>query len=335
MGAIDLSLADSSQLHEKTSREGFIENPAQRRLKRLVLGALTPLEVERAQDKDRIRRAISSGRDPETTGIKQPLHELRSAVHRHKSTKDLDPLIDKIEREYNELRDRMLRAGMSGMGLTIVFHEVEQGVRALQTLVEKGADRPMIQQRVTELAGILEGFTVLLRKGTREQNSLRKLVSRVRDINSARFRKHGVRLDCPALQDEAPDQNSWFVFGLALGALNNLLDNAFYWLQVRWPNDPEHSDRRAIHICISTDLAEGPAIIVADTGTGFVDEPGTLVKPFFSRRPEGMGVGLYYADLVMQLSGGSLAFPDARVAAVPREFDGAVVALVFPPESSN
>lgn len=336
VGAIDLSLADSWQLHEKTSREGFIENSAQRRLKRLVLGALTPLEVERAQDKDRIRRAISSGRDPETTGIKQPLRDLRAALRRHKSPEELEPLIDKVEREYNELRDRMLRAGMSGMGLTIVFHEVEQGVRALQNLVAEGADRSMIRQRVTELAGILEGFTVLLRKGTRKRNSLRDLVARVLDINSARFRKHGVRLDCPALQDDGSDKNSLFVFGLALGALNNLLDNAFYWLEVRWPKDAEHSDQRAIHISISTDLAEGPAIIVADTGTGFVDEPGTLVKPFFSRRPEGMGIGLYYADLVMQLSGGCLAFPDdAEGAGVPREFDGAAIALVFAPENSK
>ena len=333
VGAIDLSLADSSQLHEKTSREGFIENSAQHRLKRLVLGALTPLEVERAQDKDRIRKAISSGRDPETTGIKRPLRDLRTALRRHKSPDELDRIIDKVEREYNELRDRMLRAGMSGMGLTIVFHEVEQGIRALQTLVERGADRSIIKRRVAELAGTLEGFTVLLRKGTRKRNSLRTLVDRVRGINSGRFRKHHVRLDCPPLQDQGQDETSWFVFGLALGALNNLLDNAFYWLRVRWPDDAEHSDRRAIHISINTDLAEGPAIVVADTGTGFADDPGTLVKPFFSRRPEGMGIGLYYSDLVMQLSGGCLAFPNGSDASIPPEFDGAVLALVFPPEN--
>ena len=45
-----------------------------------------------------------------------------------------------------------------------------------------------------------------------------------------------------------------------------------------------------------------------------------------------MGIGLYYASLVMELGDGHLAFPDAREADVPEEFDGAVVALVFPKE---
>ena len=124
------------------------------------------------------------------------------------------------------------------------------------------------------------------------------------------------------------------MFGLTLGALNNLLDNAFYWLKVRWPEDTDLANRR-IFIDINLDLAEGPAIVVADTGTGFTDEPEELIRPFFSRRPEGMGVGLYYANLVMELGDGRLAFPDASEAEVPDDFDGAVSALVFPKGGSS
>jgi nitrogen fixation/metabolism regulation signal transduction histidine kinase len=78
-----------------------------------------------------------------------------------------------------------------------------------------------------------------------------------------------------------------------------------------------------------SDLLGSPAIIVADNGPGFSDEPDTLIRPFFSRRPDGMGLGLYYANLVMELNGGRLAFPDAEEAEIPAEFDGAVVALLF------
>jgi hypothetical protein len=42
-----------------------------------------------------------------------------------------------------------------------------------------------------------------------------------------------------------------------------------------------------------------------------------------------MGIGLYYANLVMELNGGRLAFPDREEAGVPPEFDGAVIALIF------
>ena len=357
VGAIELSLANSQDLKEKTNREGFVENLALRGLKQIVLGALTPLEVERKKDKDNIRKLTSGGRDPETKRIRQPLQQLRAAARRRNVGDEFEPLIDKVERDYDELRDSMLRAGLSGVGLAIVFHEVEHGVRALCDLIDAGGEYEAIRSRARELAGILEGFADLLRKGKRRPNSLNNLLRRVRDINRVRFRKHRVRLVCPALEDDASDVRSSFVFGLALGALNNLLDNAFYWLQVRWPEGdidppPEHEGTkreaevrwpeenarppgRAIHLSINLDLAAGPAIVIADTGPGLVDAPDELVRPFFSRRPEGMGLGLYYANLVMELGDGRLAFPDAGEADVPEEFNGAMLALIFPQENED
>ena len=335
VGAIELSLESSPDLKEKTNREGFVENPALGRLKRIVLGALTPLEVEREKDKDNIRKVTSGGRDPETRRIRQPLQKLRVAARRRKVDDELEPLIDKVERDYDELRNSMLQAGLSGVGLAIVFHEVEHGVRGLCDLIDAGGGREAIRTRARELAGILEGFADLLRKGKRRPNSLKSLIRRVRDINRVRFRKHGVRLMCPALEDSAPDVRSSFVFGLVLGALNNLLDNAFYWLRVRWPEENVDPPGRAIHLSINLDLADGPAIVVADTGPGLLDTPDELIRPFFSRRPEGMGLGLYYANLVMELGDGRLAFPDAGEADVPEEFNGAVLALIFPQEKEE
>ena len=335
VGAIELSLEGSPDLREKTNREGFVENPAFGRLKRIVLGALTPLEVERERDKNNIRKITSGGRDPETKRIRQPLQQLRAVARRRKVDDELEPLIDKVERDYDDLRNSMLRAGLSGVGLAIVFHEVEHGVRGLCDLIDAGGEPKAIRSRARELAGILEGFADLLRKGKRCPNSLKSLVRRVRDINRVRFRKHGVRLVCPALEDDAPDVRSSFVFGLALGALNNLLDNAFYWLRVRWPEENTDPPGRAIYLSINLDLADGPAIVIADTGPGLLDTPDELIRPFFSRRPEGMGLGLYYANLVMELGAGRLAFPDAGEADVPGEFNGAVLALVFPREHED
>jgi nitrogen fixation/metabolism regulation signal transduction histidine kinase len=70
--------------------------------------------------------------------------------------------------------------------------------------------------------------------------------------------------------------------------------------------------------------------VIADTGPGFRDNPQDLVRPFFTRRPEGMGLGLYYANMVMELSGGRLLFPEKGDVELPEGFDGAVVALQFP-----
>ena len=62
---------NSQDLKEKTNREGFVENSALKNLKRIALGALIPLEVEREKDKDNIRKVTSGGRDPEAKHIRR------------------------------------------------------------------------------------------------------------------------------------------------------------------------------------------------------------------------------------------------------------------------
>ena len=42
-----------------------------------------------------------------------------------------------------------------------------------------------------------------------------------------------------------------------------------------------------------------------------------------------MGMGLYYANMVMELNDGSLLFPDHSQVDVPDDFEGAVIALQF------
>ena len=125
---------------------------------------------------------------------------------------------------------------------------------------------------------------------------------------------------------------SRFAFGLVLGALGNLIDNALYWLRVRWPDRPPDDElpERKLYMGISHDFEAGPAIVVADNGVGFQgDDPENLVRPFFTRKPEGMGLGLYYTNLAMELNGGQLVFPQPGEIDIPDGFDGAVVALIL------
>ena len=69
--------------------------------------------------------------------------------------------------------------------------------------------------------------------------------------------------------------------------------------------------------------------MVADNGAGFQDAPEYVTRPFFTRKPNGMGLGMYYANLAMELNGGRLAFPTRLQVDVPEWCDGAVVAMVF------
>lgn len=332
LGAVHLSLDTSDELIEKTNREGFVDNDACDRLRRIVLGVLNILEVERHPDKERLRHLTKKPSDPIMTRIEKPIQQLRQELAKHKIADTFEPFVEKIEHDYLVMQETLLAAGMSGLNLAVVFHEVERGVRALNQIIVKGQDLKSAIAHAQELTRMLDGFTTLLRRGDKKCHQADKLVEAARQFNVLRLRDHQVHLSCPLLNDKLLNFESNFSFSLILGGLNNLIDNAIYWLRVRWPEqskDNEESERR-LFIGATNDFEDGPAILVADNGIGLRgDPPDHLVRPFFSRKPDGMGLGLYYTNLALELNGGYLAFPERAEVEVPDLYDGAIVAMIF------
>ena len=331
LGAIHLSLESSGELVEKTNREGFVENDACRRLRQIVLAALSALEEDRQFDKGRIRQLSGDPSAPTGSRIEEPIQDLRRALKAHGADETFEPYVAKIERDYFSMQETLLIAGMSGLNLAVVFHEVERGVRALHQVIVDGRDIDSAARHAQELMSVLDGFSTLLRRDSVRRHTARKLVTTALRFNSLRLRHHRVQFTCPLLEDGVGFDAS-FSFGLALGALNNLLDNALYWLRVRWPTVSGHdeaSDRR-LFVDAYRDSQERPVIVVADNGVGFQgDVPGHLVRPFFTRKPDGMGLGLYYANLAMEFNGGHLEFPHRSDVELSDSFDGAIVSMIF------
>lgn len=328
VGHVSLTQDYSPDLVEKTNREGFIENAAYGRLQRLVLGAIEPLQREREVDRKAIGELLGDVQDPETKSIMEPVGKLRQIAQRNSLSGQIDPLLDRIEHEYISMKERLLSTGISGTSLAVVFHEIEQGVRSLYRNLESKPEVEGIADQVKEMMRLLDGFSDLLRKKDRAPVDLKLVVRRARDLNQIRFRHHKIRLECPAVEDEAPSVQVSCSFGLTLGAITNIIDNAIFWMRTRW-HDEEDGTGRALYINIEPDFDGGPAIVIADTGPGFADAPAELVRPFYSRRPDGMGMGLYYANMVMELNDGELTFPDAFETDAPTQYDGAVIALRF------
>lgn len=328
LGAINLSLRDSSSLIEKTNREGFVENDALDRLRDIVLGALSTFEVERRRDKERIRAEATGLVESPTTKVTRAFAKLQAELEQDRSLDGIRSQLTGIQRGYEAMQEVLTRAGMSGLNLALVFHEVERGVRGLYDQIVGGTDVALLADQARELIKLLDGFSGLLRRGHKRAYSVRKLAGTAIQINALRLDRHDVELRCPFLDAGNGDRTAILFFSLAVGALNNLIDNAVYWLKVRWPDDSP--GKRKLYIDLVHDYDFGPTLVVADNGIGFQgDEPADLTRPFFTRRPTGMGLGLYFAHLAMELCGGQLVFPEPSEVPIPREYDGAVVALLF------
>ncbi len=332
LGAVHLSLESSDDLIEMTNREGFVENEACNRLRQIVLGAVGTLEAERRIDKERIRRLTEKPSDPTIAQVDKPIQQLRQALVREDVVESFEPYVAKIEQDYLDMQETLLAAGMSGLNLAVVFHEVDRGVRALHRVIVDGSDMERADAQAKQLVRVLDGFSTLLRRDSKKIHRAHELVALAKRFNNLRIKSHHVQFRCPIFEDESHDFRSTFSLPLVLGALSNLFDNALYWLRVRWPelcSDGKNSSRQ-LYVGTTLCFDHGPAIVVADNGTGFQgDPPDHLVRPFYTRKPDGMGLGLYYANLAMELNGGYLAFPSRSEVDVPDEFDGAVVAMVF------
>lgn len=330
LGAVNLELGSSTELKEKTNREGFVENEAYFRLRRIVLAAIAAMEAERDPDKDRLRKALGKDAPTQTLDAEPPIKNIRKAAKRLGVAEELEPHIRRIESEFESLRQTLLNVGMSGIGLAVVFHEIDRGVRELHAAIRAGRASDALEKQAKELSQLLDGFSTLLRKSEEKSVAASSVIRQARDISAPRLRFHETALECPILEDGIGDFEALMPRGLILGALTNLLDNAIYWLRVGYPDvGPQSSVRRKIYIGTTNDMDAGPAILVADNGPGFRDDPELLTKPFFTRRPDGIGLGLYYVKLAMEISGGTLEFPTSADVGVPAEYGGALIALVF------
>lgn len=332
VGAIEISLEDSFGLREKTNREGFDQNETFTRFRQVVLGIVNKFEQERAKDKKRLRQYLDQTKEKYQVPVDAPLEQLRQKVEKTSHKEELLPLIDRVKKDYDQMRELMLKAGMAGLNLSVVIHEVERGLHSLFEALERGEEVTKVKKQAATLLRMFDTIAGLLKRRSEKTVSLRKIVKTSVNISNARFERHSIQLayDLPP-EDNEPDVKT--AFDLVNGVLTNLLDNAIYWLRVRYPDEDNKTGPktyRKILIQVRDDLIHGWSLVVADNGPGFGGETDYITEPFFTKKPEGMGLGLYYANMAMEICGGQLEFGDRDELGLPREVDGAAVVLHFP-----
>ncbi|MEN3950288.1 ATP-binding protein [Iodidimonas sp. SYSU 1G8] len=328
VGLISLDMNLSAELREKTSRDGFDDNLAYQRLRAIVISGLTHLEGQRTIDKGRMRRVLSKNGQESRISPNSAIAELRKEVEKRSLGPEILKLVDKVGTRVQEMQDTLLRPGATQMHVATLFHEVEHGVRALNAAIRRGEPMEKLQQRSGSLIELLDSFANFFRKTPETRVPASELVRTVCQLNADRFDRHKIILSTPVISKETKDFEILVPRNIVMGAISNILDNSIYWLDQRWSTDARKS-RRAIIITTSNYFDEGPALIVADNGPGYRLAPDDILQPFITLKPDGMGIGMYYARLVMEACGGFVAFPEAEDVGLPRAYDGAVTALVF------
>ncbi|MDB4892074.1 MAG: ATP-binding protein [Gemmatimonadetes bacterium] len=321
LGVLQLDALASTDLREKTNREGFIESSASVDFREAVMSVLTAIEAEKSKDQRRLREALGKG-----TGQKvfSKLAELRETLSAMGQLSQVEPLLKSVEVEMELYRDQLLHAAVPGLTIGIMLHGAEKILDELRAATRRDVEPVRVRELIDRLYRSMRPVTNLLKNPGTTDTSASTLIKEAIFSAELRLKRHGVRL----LNQPEQKRTDFRVRGskqMLIASLNNLIDNSLHWLESKAP--PE----KLLFVGITHDLEGGPAIVVADNGPGFgVDDPEDLTSAFFSRRNGGMGLGLYIVSEVMRVNHGRLVFPRASDIDMPRALDGAVVALQFP-----
>lgn len=335
IGIVELSSTKNPDLRDKTDREGLILNREYEDFSDLVIGCMSVLEAERRKDKDKIdsMREKKKPADEVTQAIAEMKNHIKNKGHLDFYKNDIKKIESAyIERVRNIIEPLYVSAGL-GIAYTLPVHEIIRNLddleNILSNLIEKmkteKAESSVIENlkkvlQTTDIVNdLVRGVGKLTRKGRPETAYFRSVIYDAYEIVKMRLNQE--KIDLEITGDEKLKRN--ISRNLIITAILNLIDNSIYWLLKIEKN-------RKIIIRIDHDMEGRPRIIVSDNGPGIKDDPALLVQPFFTRKPDGSGLGLYIVDHIMKAHEGELRF--LLKGEEKGLLEGANVALIFPKE---
>lgn len=316
VAAIKISRDANPELRDRSTREGLVMNESYKSLGEWFIYVLKELESYRY--KARPRRDSDTPREPlfESFDIRDTVAQAKTALGPNHEVSDL---ISQMERQVaegvervQEVFSRLLMSAGIGQMVDIVIHEIGAPVGKIARQVEllekrvRTSEDPKLAQAaipmITSINGWLEQVLNLRQRLDPQTAGRRGRATsfNVRDEVDDTFRLYaalllGQHIDWRTKEPDGPVQ----VF-MARSALSqivaNLVDNAIYWL-IR---SRGRGKGGIIHATIQR-LSTGFSVTISDDGPGVPEEDrGDIFEPYFSRKPNGIGLGLYIARLVIE-----------------------------------
>lgn len=333
LAAVNLNMSISKGLIEKTNREGFVENVTYRNFKNIVKIVLDKIAFLRNEDKDKIR-AIHVKEIDSSESAYSLISTVKSDIVKNVDDKNVQNRmiinLDKIQDNYSEIKELLLKSSGSGLTYGIITHQMQKIVTEIKYRVKNKSDETL-QDLVNSLNLTIESIMNLFIVTEKSEYNAVEFIKNQRNSFNYRFKKHNIEY----IQAFNNDNNATLYISenFVAGSILNIIDNSIYWLE-HWYRLNKGAERKKIRIDIkeSDNFTE---IIISDNGIGFLINVETAVMPFKTTKKlkdRGTGIGLYYVSEAMKINSGELYIPiteeEKKKYTIPKEFlRGATVVL--------
>jgi len=333
LGAIELNREQSKDLIEKTNREGFIENEAYLTFKSAILYLLNVIENQRNIDKEKIR--LFYGTKEKSQPVIASINELKSVVEEKikddVTRNEIIWYLNRIEKEYEDINEILLKSAGAGLNLSVVIHEMEKILDELKRIiaVEKERLNKRVVVLINHLIDLGDGYAALIRSSGRKRGKITNIIDQAIFNLEFRLNYHHIKL-YKQYKSYKGNDDVQFVKNLLLASLMNIIDNSIWWLDY---TKKDKNEEKKLFINL-VDKPEGYlSIVIADNGCGFALPSEEIIKPFVSAKPDGMGLGLHIVSEVMKAQNGLLLFPEDNEIEdynIPAEYEsGAIIILML------
>lgn len=311
-GVVHISSTNNPKLNDQSNREGLITNEQYEQFHKLVNSALSVFAKERKADKVKIDKVSKSKTVNDV--VTESITALKNNVEARKHTPFYEKDISKIEEAYkqkiNDVLERYMMAAAIGISYSIPIHEMKLRLTSIAHVIDDLQKNPELQDKflrqlseyVRETQDIVTAVTSIMSRQKKQKISLLKVAQNVKILKESELKKYNIEYEI--IGDKSLEVEA--VPGLLNTAVLNVVDNAIFWLRSKKLSDRNKLKNFSpkVSVIIMKNEDGKYVLSVHDNGEGFEDPFELLIEPYYSRKTDGLGLGLFLVNEIMIRLGG-------------------------------
>ena len=318
VGYISIGLDTNPYLKDQSNREGIVESEAFEDLKECIKIILNEVEQRRYNERPRENQTKETKKvslfeklslaslsaeikesKPDSTEIinlinqkdaeiKETVSKIQEVISRYRRLSTLGSLVDPVIHDGNNYLHKI------DLKSTIIYDETQNANCNIEKIAKKATEIQDVRRNFAQLFKRIEPF------GGRKRGRPQTIV--VEDVIKNQFMLNSEELARNSIYYTISDtQHTVTIDESELAViLMNLIQNSIYWLSTI---DIE----RRIHVDVMEEQ-DGLAIIISDNGPGVKEgTEDSIFAPYYSTKPDGIGLGLAIAGEIMAEYDGELS----------------------------